>query len=164
MNAPIFRSAEESDIPDIRRIAKAAWAPIVRHFRKLMGDDLYKRELPGNRLEAKADQVEAHFRQHAQWAFVTELDGEVVGFCTYHLGDNGVGEIGNNAISPACQSKGLGTAQYKECLRRMCEAGMKYARVGTGLDESHGPARRAYEKVGFKQVRPHVMYYMELES
>ena len=162
MSEPVFRPAQEADIPEIRRIASAAWAPIFEYFRGAMGDDLYGREHPGNNLEAKADQVESHFRDYGEWAFVTELEGRVVGFCTYRLRDNGVGVIGNNAIDPAYQGQGLGTAQYHEVLRRFRAGGMKYATVHTGLDESHAPARRAYEKAGFRAVRPHVEYYMEL--
>ncbi len=162
MADPVFRPAREDDIEDIRRIAKLAWEPIYQHFREQMGEDLWRREHPGEPLERKADSVESHFRKHPNEAFVVELDGEVVGFCTFRLRENGVGEIGNNAVDPAAQGRGIGTAQYRECLRRMREAGMVYATVHTGLDPSHAPARRAYEKVGFEQVRPHVEYYMKL--
>ncbi len=162
MSDPIFRPARAEDIPDIRRIASAAWAPIYAHFREVMGEDLWRREHPGDPLERKADSVERHFRERPDEAFVVELDGVVVGFCTYVIGDNGVGVIGNNAVDPAVQGRGVGAAQYREVLRRFREAGMVYAKVGTGLDPSHAAARRAYEKVGFKQVRPHVDYYLTL--
>ncbi|MCD6360122.1 MAG: GNAT family N-acetyltransferase [Armatimonadetes bacterium] len=162
MSEPVIRPMREDDVPAVRRIAKAAWTPIYAYFRKEMGEDLYLREYPGDALERKADNVENFFRSHPEWMFVTELDGEVVAFCTYTLNDSGVGEIGNNAVAPEAQGDGIGTRQYRECLRRMREAGMKYAKVHTGLDPAHAPARRGYEKVGFRQVRPHVEYYMEL--
>ncbi len=147
---------------DIRRIAKAAWEPIYAHFRACLGEDLWRREHPGDPLEGNADQVEGHFRQRPDEAFGVELDGRVVGFCTFGLRDNGGGGIGNNAIDPAAQGRGLGSAQYRECLGRMRAAGMVYATVHTGLDPSHAAARRAYEKVGFEQVKPHVEYFMKL--
>ena len=162
MSEPIIRPAEERDVPDIRRIASAAWEPIYAYFREQMGEELYGREHPGEPLVRKADSVEDFFRREPEWMFVTELDAKVVGFCTYVLKDNGVGEIGNNAVDPVAQGRGIGTMQYEECLRRMREAGMAYATVHTGLDPSHAAARRGYEKVGFRQVRPHVEYYMEL--
>ncbi len=162
MEQPKIRAATEADYQKIRQIAREAWRPIYEYFRERMGDDLWKREHPGDPLEKKADNVERHFRDYPEWAFVTELDGEVVAFCTYRLGDNGVGEVCNNAVDPAGQGKGIGTAQYQECLQRMREAGMDYATVRTGLDPAHAPARRAYEKVGFEEIRPHVQYYMEL--
>ena len=162
MAEPIIRAAREEDIPEIRRIAKLAWEPIYAYFRSVMGEDLWGREQPAEPLEAKADQVERHFRERPDEAFVTEIDGEVMGFCTLMLRDNGVGEIGNNAVAPEAQGRGVGSAQYHECLRRMREAGMVHATVHTGLDPAHAPARRAYEKVGFEAVRPHVEYYMKL--
>jgi len=162
MSEPIFRPVREEDIADIRRIAQAAWAPVYAHFRAAMGEDLWRREHPGDPLERKADSVERHFRERPGEAFVVELEGAVVGFCTYAIGDNGVGVITNNAIDPQVQGRGIGTAQYREVLRRFREAGMVYAKVGTGLDPAHAAARRAYEKVGFEQVRPHVDYYLTL--
>lgn len=162
MSELIFRAAREEDIPDIRCIARAAWTPIYAYYRERMGEDLYRREYPGDPLERKADDVERHFREHSDQAFVVELDGKVVGFCTYVLRDNGVGVIGNNAVDPAMQGRGIGSAQYRECLRRMREAGMVYATVHTGLDPAHAPARAAYEKVGFEAIRPHIEYYMAL--
>ncbi len=162
MGEPTIRPADEADIAKIREIAREAWRPIYEYFRERMGDDLWEREHPGDPLEKKADTVERHFREHPDWSFVTELDGEVVGFCTYQIRDNGVGVVGNNAVDPAGQGRGIGTAQYRECLQRMRDAGMEYATVHTGLDPMHAPARRAYEKVGFERVRPHVEYYMEM--
>ncbi len=162
MADPIFRAATDEDIPVIREIAKAAWEPIYAFYREAMGEDLFAREHPGDVLEQKADSVERHFRERPDEAFVGEVDDEVMAFCTYMIRDNGVGVVGNNAVSPSAQGMGLGTAQYEECLRRLREAGMVYATVHTGLDPAHAPARRAYEKVGFEQVRPHVEYYMKL--
>lgn len=162
MAAPIFRAAREDDFADIRRIARAAWTPIYAYFREAMGEDLYAREYPGDPLERKADSVESYFRAHPDQAFVVELEGRVVGFCTYALRDNGVGVINNNAIDPAVQGQGLGSAMYREVLDRMRAAGMVYATVHTGLDPAHAPARRAYERVGFEPIRPHVEYYQRL--
>jgi ribosomal protein S18 acetylase RimI-like enzyme len=162
MSEPVIRAARAEDIERIREIAKLAWAPIYEYFREEMGEDLWRREYSGDPLEKKADSVERHFRERPDEAFVTDIDGEVVGFCTLMLQDNGIGVVGNNAVAPEAQGKGVGSAQYQECLRRMREAGMDYATVHTGLDPMHAPARRAYEKVGFEAVRPHVEYYMEL--
>lgn len=162
MSEPVIRAAREEDIERIREIAKAAWAPIYQYFREQMGEDLWKREHPGDPLERKANTVEQHFRERPDEAFVTAIDGEVVGFCTFSLRENGVGVVGNNAVAPEAQGRGVGSAQYLECLQRMREGGMVYATVHTGLDPMHAPARRAYEKVGFEAVRPHVEYYMEL--
>jgi len=42
------------------------------------------------------------------------------------------------------------------------QEGLKYAMVGTGMDEGHAPARRAYEKAGFDIPRTDVTYYKYL--
>jgi hypothetical protein len=39
---------------------------------------------------------------------------------------------------------------------------MRFAKVHTGLDPSHAPARRAYEKAGFTTQLPTVDYYRKL--
>ncbi len=57
---------------------------------------------------------------------------------------------------------GLGEKLYAFALRRMKEAGMKVATVGTGGDEAHGPARRAYEKVGFAAAVPSLYLYKSI--
>jgi hypothetical protein len=47
-------------------------------------------------------------------------------------------------------------------LKEMHAAGMRVARVSTGLDEGHAPARAAYAHVGFRLGLPSVTYYQEL--
>jgi ribosomal protein S18 acetylase RimI-like enzyme len=162
MTSPTFRSARETDIPDFRRIASDAWAPIFDGFREAMGDELWAAQREGDPREAKADQVESQFRNAPDRFFVAEIDGKVIGFCTFRLSETGLGEIGNNAIDPACQGRGLGTAMHAECLRRLREAGMTHAKVTTGDDDGHAAARHAYEKLGFRPLRVHLDYFMEL--
>ena len=47
-------------------------------------------------------------------------------------------------------------------LDRMRQVGMQVATVGTGGDDSHTPARNAYEKCGFDRSIPAVHYYKSL--
>ncbi len=162
MPNPTFRPPTDADVPEIRRIAREAWTPIFDGFREAHGEDLWVAEHPYDVYEGKSDQVEGQFRNRPEGFFVAELDGKVVGFCTYKLSDTGLGEIGNNAVDPGCQSRGIGTAMHAESLRRMREAGMKFAKVTTGQDDGHAAARRAYEKLGFKPLRIQVNYYMDL--
>ena len=87
----------------------------------------------------------------------------MVGFASFYVNETtGVGEIGNNAVRPDFQGRGIAPRLYEEVLRRMKAAGMRAVRVTTGGDPAHAPARRAYEKVGFERFTPSVTYYREL--
>jgi ribosomal protein S18 acetylase RimI-like enzyme len=74
-----------------------------------------------------------------------------------------IGEIGNNAVHPDVQGRGIGPQMYRHALERLRELGMRFVKVGTGGDPAHAPARRAYEKVGFDVQLPGVEYYCRLE-
>ena len=41
---------------------------------------------------------------------------------------------------------------------------IKVAKVTTGLDWAHAPARRAYERAGFKRHLDSTTYYLDLEE
>lgn len=91
------------------------------------------------------------------------LAGEVVGFCAVTLDSKTrIGEIDLNAVAPGHQGKGLGALMYEHAERMMKDAGMVVATVGTGGDQSHEPARHAYEKAGFKAAIPSIYYYKSL--
>jgi len=157
-----IRQASAEDLPRMQEIAIMAWSPIYALHEHLMGRQLFNRLYPNWKAE-KGSQVSSHFKRYPQWAFVIEEGREVVGFLTYFLDEEKkIGEIGNNAVHPDHQGKGLGEAMHREALRRFRERGMLYAKVETGLDDSHIPARRAYEKLGFKQVFRFVEYFMKL--
>jgi GNAT superfamily N-acetyltransferase len=95
--------------------------------------------------------------------WVAEVEGRIAGFFTFTLDqDRRIGTISNNAVDPAAQGRGLGTAMYERALDLFREARMEYARVRTGLDEGHAPARRAYEKAGFDLSLPDITYYCKL--
>lgn len=154
--------ARPDDLPRMQEIAVLAWTPIYALYEHLMGRQLFKRLYPDWRAE-KSSQVSSHFARHPQWTFIVEEGEEVVGFLTYFLDDvRKIGEIGNNAVHPDHQGRGMGEMMHREALRRFRESGMLYAKVGTGLDDAHIPARKAYEKLGFKQVSRSVQYYMKL--
>jgi len=93
---------------------------------------------------------------------VAELDGRVVGFLAYELNDKDrVGDVVLLAVDPDYQNLGIGTELNNLALEKMKEGGMKMARVETGGDPSHAPARRCYEKAGYTAL-PIVRYHQEL--
>jgi len=157
-----IRPMAAHDIERIVDIAELAWRPIYEHFCELQERALGTVARPAN-IERKRKEVRAFAERHPEWVLVTELDGEVVGFLTFTLDqESKIGEIGNNAIHPAYHNRGLGSAQYRKALEVFRQAGMRFAAVTTGLDNAHAPARRAYERVGFVQVRGSVEYMMKL--
>jgi GNAT superfamily N-acetyltransferase len=100
---------------------------------------------------------------HPDWILVAEIEGKVVGFATYFLDrDRSVGEIRNNAVALAHQGKGIGTALYRRLLEIFRAEGMRLAWLETGQEEVYAPARRAYEKVGFRPFHKAVFYVQDL--
>ena len=162
MEKTIVRPARAGDLGTIKQIAVEAWEPVYQSFRKLMGDELFEL-VHSNWQTEKMAQIAGDFESYPGCTLVTEYDGQVVGFIAYFLfEDKKRGVIGNNAIRPRYQGKGLGTRQYQRVLEIFREKGMLCAEVVTGLDESHAPARAAYEKVGFEPKLPIIRYYKKL--
>jgi len=156
------RPAQKEDIESACNIAVQAWKPIYENYRKLLGDELFE-ILCKNWQEDKADEIRNHYRKYPDWMLVSEKDGQITGFITFLLdAKRGIGEINNNAVRPEYQRRSIGTLQYQKVLEIFKRRKMKFARVTTGLDESHAPARAAYEKVGFKKAITEVTYYMKV--
>jgi ribosomal protein S18 acetylase RimI-like enzyme len=157
-----IRQAMTEDIPRMQEIAVLAWNPIFVLCEHIMGRQLFHTVNPDWKAD-KRSQVSSHFERYPQWTFVVEEGNKIVGFLTYFLDEEKkIGEIGNNAVDPEYQGRGYGEMMHREALRRFRESGMSYAKVGTWLDDSHIPARAAYEKLGFKPYIRSVYYYMKL--
>ncbi|NJL58198.1 GNAT family N-acetyltransferase [bacterium] len=73
-----------------------------------------------------------------------------------------IGEIEFLVEHPDYQNDGIGTRLNEFALTQMHAAGMVLVEVGTGGDDTHAPARRAYEKAGFIAV-PLVRYFKRLD-
>ena len=158
----MIRPFAPADLPAVVAIANAAWQDIYAMFRRRYGDALFAAMVP-DATTAKGEQVRHTCETHPERVFVCEVDGECAGFVTFRLDEERrMGEIGNNGVAPACRSRGIGQQMYAAVLEHMRDSGMRFARVHTGLDEAHAPARRAYERAGFDIRHEDVNYYMEL--
>ena len=163
MNTVLIRDLVEPDVEPVVRIAKCAWEPIFASFQNLLGDDIFRVVYPDWKAD-KEEQIRSAVRRGPPKHFiVAEIEGAVVGFASFGLDpDRRIGEIGNNAVDPQYQNRGIAGSLYTEVLKRMKSAGMGTAEVSTGLDDSHAPARSAYKKAGFINSIPMTTYYQRL--
>jgi len=153
----LIRSANDSDAPHLEDVRRAAFAPVFASFRAILGEDI------SQVTQARDDQAQAEYLASllipdSAWElYVAEHAGLVVGFVSVQINrETSIGEIGLNAVHPDWAGAGIGTAMYDFVLERMREAGMRVATVSTGGDSSHAPARRAYQKAGFKVGIPSI--------
>jgi GNAT superfamily N-acetyltransferase len=96
---------------------------------------------------------------------IAEVEGAAVGFATYHLNKvTSIGTVGNNAVMPAYRGRGIGGQLHARVLELIEEAGMEFAQVSTGLDDLYEPARRMYERQGFKPLYRSVLYMKRVKE
>jgi len=155
-----IRPFEPEDLPAMQRVREAAFRPVFRSFRSIVGEEIASIAF------AHADAEQAKLLEtlceagSGRHVLVATVGGAVVGFVSFTI-DAGkrTGEIGLNAVRPEHAGKGIGTEMYEHALARMKERGAALATVSTGGDPSHAPARRAYEKAGFGPAIPSVSLY-----
>ena len=158
----VFREGRPEDADAAAEIAVIAWEGIWEFYRRAMGDAMFDAVHAGCR-ESKAAQVHRAFTVEDPQTLVAEMDGRVAGFVTFHADpQRGVGEIGNNAVHPDFRGRGIAGRLYQQVIERFRAMGLRFAKVTTGLDEAHAPARRAYEKAGFTVEIPSITYFRAL--
>lgn len=158
----MIRKYKSDDLTIVMSIGNKAWREIYKMFRETYGDELFQL-MVSDETTTKGNQIKGHCNQHPEWVLICEEEGRIVGFITFSLDlDKKIGIIGNNAKDPDCNLKGIGQQMYKAVFDYFRDNGMIYASVHTGLDYSHAPARKAYEKAGFNICHEDVDYYMKL--
>lgn len=157
-----IRRVCESDVEDLVQLSLLAWVPVFESFQRILGPGIYPLIWPDWQASQRAA-VEGVCKDAEKiTVLVAELDGKAVGFLAYELDNKAkVGEVQLLAVHPDCQNRGIGTELNRVALNEMRERGMKMAKVETGGEPSHAPARRAYEKAGYTGL-PLVRYFKEL--
>jgi GNAT superfamily N-acetyltransferase len=160
VSAPSIRPFQPLDLPALQHIRQAAFEPVFRSFREIVGAEIA--DVAFTHAEAEQakllDDICAAGSGHH--VFVVTVGGDIVGFVSFTTdAERRVGEIGLNAVHPDHAGRGLGTWMYQHVMARMKELGMALATVSTGGDPSHAPARRAFEKTGFGPVLPSTHLY-----
>jgi ribosomal protein S18 acetylase RimI-like enzyme len=156
-----IRPVRDVDVADLVRLSLLAWEPVFRSFEQLLGPAVYTLIWPDWRT-GQREAVEAVCRDGEKTTvWVAEVEGMVVGFVAYTLHEDQTGEVQLLAVHPEYQDRGIGTNLNIFALQKMKESGMKMAKVETGGDPSHAPARRSYEKAGYTAL-PLVRYFKDL--
>ena len=73
-----------------------------------------------------------------------------------------LGQVSDNAVLPAYRGRGIGGLLLARVLERIAESGMEFAQVSTGLEDAYAPARRMYERYGFRPLNRSVLYAKQL--
>lgn len=160
MPALAMRPFEAGDLPRLHTIREAAFAPVFRSFRDMVGPEIAAIALADSEAE-QATLLDAMCAPGSEWSVGVVSAGEdIVGFVSTKLdAETCVGEIGLNAVHPDHAGGGIGTWMYGEALAHLKIQGARVATVGTGGDPAHAPARRAYEKAGFGPAIPSIYAY-----
>jgi len=153
-----IRPARRDDIPRICDITKSAFGPYA--LAKLLEDRFGIVDgKPWH--EHKAASVADACAEDPSRFIVAEEDGKVVGYASFHcVGDRG--DVGNNAVDPAYQGRGIGSALHRFGLEMLRDRGVKLLTVTTM--EHDAPARRIYEKHGFHEHHRTVKYARRTET
>jgi GNAT superfamily N-acetyltransferase len=115
--------------------------------------------------DRKSESIKREILSNPQHWYVTEIEGKVIGFCSYFANEETkIGIVGQNGIDPEYAGKGIGGMQLQFVLDKMRQEGMKVIEVHTGLNDRHAPARRMYERAGFVPLMDSRMYYMKLSD
>ena len=158
----VMRNFLSGDLEQVMDIANAAWQPIRKMSRDALGDTISDLLNPAGDAKSKGLQIKDQIDSGQYDIAVCEHDGQIVGFITWWI-EGCIGEICNNAARPNTGLKGIGQTMYSFVLEKYRQAGVKAVKVTTGLDQAHAPARRAYERAGFKKHLDSTTYYMEIE-
>ncbi len=154
-----IRPMTPEDMDAVLDLSIRAWEPVFQSFEQVLGSSIYHRIYP-DWVPMQRSVVRTSCEEHDTW--VADVDGNVAGFIVCKLNvDPGTGEVDMLAVDPAFQRRGIGDALNQFALQYLRENGMKLAVVGTGGDPGHAPARRAYERAGYRPL-PIVRYYQEL--
>ena len=159
-----IRPYHRQDLGAIASLSLLAWEPVFAAWQQILGPDLYPLAIFPDWRKSQKEAVEKACLDETMTTWVAEVEHNVAGFLVLALNDTDkVGEVYMLAVHPDYQNRGIGTELNLMALRKMTEAGMKLAVVGTGGDDGHAPARRAYEKVGYTGL-PAVRYYKALQA
>lgn len=147
-----IRTYKPSDEETTVLLSLRAWEPVFAAIEQLIGSELLLL-LRGDWRAGQEKEVRDVLADPANRVWVAETDGEAVGFVAAGLHDaTGIGEIHMIAVDPRHQSGGIGTALTEVATDWFQTSGVRVAMIETGGDPGHAPARRVYEKAGYRAL------------
>lgn len=152
----------EDDVEALVQLSLSAWEPVFDSFHQILGPTIYRSIWPDWQA-GQREAIETVCRDAERSVWVAEVNGAAIGFVAYELNaQDRTGEVQLLAVHPDYQNLGIGTELNNHALAQMKENGMVMAKVETGGDPAHAPARRSYEKAGYTAL-PLVRYFQDLE-
>jgi ribosomal protein S18 acetylase RimI-like enzyme len=156
-----IRPLDASDVDQLVDIALRAWAPVHASMALAIGERLNRRVYPDWAASQAAEVRTACADPKVDVSVAVDATA-VLGFVSIVLDvANRSGEIDMIAVDPPAQRHGIARALTEHALDQLRDAGCTLARVATGADAGHAPARALYEATGFTAL-PLVRYYREL--
>jgi GNAT superfamily N-acetyltransferase len=135
----------------IVQLSLRAWAPVFDSIKNAMNIDLYQQFYPDHWRVSQQQAVEEVCAAEETTVWVAIDADALIGFVALKLHSaDSMGEIYMVAVEPDFQGQGIGSTLINFALDWMKDVGMSMAMVETGGDPGHAPARRTYEKVGFR--------------
>ena len=158
-----IRPYTDADYERVLAICIAAFEPIHQGFEAALGRQVFDLQY-NDWKERYADTIRTIAPDDEKIkVYVAALDGSVAGFIFLLIdAKRKTGELGLNAVDPPMQGRGIGRAMYEFAFAKLKEHGALIACVGTGGDDAHGRARRAYEAVGFDRGIPGIYLFKSL--
>ena len=159
-----IRDCRPEDQDEIVELSLRAWAPVFASVGAVLGEELDTLLHGTDWREHQARDVRATLVDAAKRAWVAEERGRVVGFAAAGVVDETrlIGEIAMVAVDPAAQRRGIGSSLTEHATAWLREQGMRVAVLGTGGDPGHEPARRVYERLGYR-LFPSAQYFRALD-
>ena len=163
--AVCIREMEEADLPRCVDLCMAAYS---NHFFQLLQEQ-YGRLGNAAWEEIERAAVWATFAQYRDQMLVATLDHKVVGYVLYHYtrlldGHVGIGYLSNNAVDPGLQGRGIGKLLGHAVLETFRRLQLSYARTTTSSQACQAPARRVYQRLGYKWCRESLDWTIDLRK
>ena len=159
----VIRRIEERDYEKVIRMAVDVWSTRSDEYlvEKKYGVPVLDSRTRDNHFAEISKDI---LTERPEAVLVSEVGGEVVGFISFSIDEESkIGNIGYNAVKDRYRGKGIGTTQLTRVLEVFKQRGMRFARVYVWLDDQHAPARRMYERCGFKPLVEHATLVCILE-